>query len=80
MGYNALIEDMYNLFAEACTEGVEEIPEAREWVSEYLEELISEEVKDLAHHYNIPSFEVIHPARLKAELTRRMVEEMLNEF
>ena len=78
MGWNALIEDTHDLFAEARTEGVDNEKEAREWVSEWIEGLDGDQVKDVAHFFAVPSFEIIHPARLKAELVKRMVQEMLN--
>ena len=53
--------------------------EAKEWASQFIFELGSyEEVKDMAHHYGIGSVEVAHHATIKAQLLKKMVEEMLD--
>ena len=37
-----------------------------------------EEVKDLAHHYDIPSVEVAHHTTIRSQLLKKMVGEMID--
>lgn len=76
MGWNALIEDTHDLFAEAAMEGLLNEAEAKKWASRYIGKLSIEQRRDIAHFMNISSN--IHPARLKAELVKKMIQEMLN--
>jgi hypothetical protein len=69
---------LQDLISEAHSVGPSE-SEAKEWASIFIAELGSyEEVKDLAHHYGIPSVEVAHHTTVKAQLLKKMVEEMLD--
>ena len=69
---------LQDLISEAHRVGLSE-SEAKEWASMFIASLGSyEEVKDMAHHYGIGSVEVAHHATIKAQLLKKMVEEMLD--
>ena len=69
---------LQDLISEAHRVGLSE-SEAKEWASQFIIELGSyEEVKDMAHHYGIGSVEVAHHQTIKAQLLKKMVEEMLD--
>lgn len=69
---------LQDLISESHRVGLSE-SEAKEWASMFIAELGSyEEVKDMAHHYGIGSVEVAHHSTVKAQLLKKMVEEMLD--
>ena len=78
MSYSTTLGDLQTLISEAHSSRVDE-QEARSWAMLHIADLDSyDEVKDLAHHYGVPSVEVAHHATVKAQLLNKMVEEMLD--
>ena len=54
---------------------------AKRWASEHLYEYDSyEDIKDLAFHMGVASVEVAHPSRVKADLIKLIIQEMLKPF
>ena len=54
---------------------------AKRWASEHLYEYESyEDIKDLAFHMGVCSVEIADPSRVKADLTKLIVQEMLKPF
>ena len=53
--------------------------DAKLWAKSFIEELESyDEVKDMAHHYGIPSVEVSNHQTIRSQLLKKIVEEMLD--
>lgn len=78
MSYSSTLGNLQDLINEAHSDRVSE-EEARSWAKSHIECLDSyDEVKDLAHHYGIGSVEVAHHQTIRAQLLKKMVEEMLD--
>ena len=78
MSYSSTLGHLQDLISEAHSSRVDE-KEARSWAMYHIADLESyDEVKDLAHHYGVPSVEVAHHQTVKAQLLKKMVEEMLD--
>lgn len=69
---------LQSLISEAHSGRIDE-SSAKIWAKCFIEELESyEEVKDMAHHYGIPSVEVAHHQTIRSQLLKKIVEEMLD--
>ena len=69
---------LQDLISEAHSERMSE-SDAKLWAKSFIADLEDyEEVKDLAHHYRIPSVEVAHHQKIRSQLLKKMVEEMLD--
>ena len=69
---------LQTLISEAHSGRIDE-SDAKIWARDFIAELESyEEVKDMAHHYGIPSVEVVHHSTIRRQLLEKMVEEMLD--
>jgi len=69
---------LQDLISEAHSERVSE-SDAKIWAKSFIADLEDyEEVKDMAHHYGIPSVEVEHHQKIRSQLLKKIVEEMLD--
>lgn len=69
---------LQSLISEAHSGRIDE-SDAKIWAKSFIADLESyEEVKDMAHHYGIPSVEVAHHQTIRSQLLKKIVEEMLD--
>lgn len=69
---------LQDLISEAHSGRISE-SDAKIWARAFISDLESyDEVKDLAHHYGIPSVEVAHHTTIRSQILKKMVEEMLD--
>ena len=69
---------LQDLISEAHSERMSE-SDAKIWAKSFIADLEDyEEVKDMAHHYGIPSVEVTHHQKIRSQLLKKIVEEMLD--
>lgn len=69
---------LQTLISEAHSGRIDE-SSAKIWAKSFIAGLEDyEEVKDMAHHYGIPSVEVAHHQKIKSQLLKKIVEEMLD--
>lgn len=69
---------LQDLISEAHSERMSE-SDAKLWANSFIADLEDyEEVKDMAHHLGIPSVEVAHHQKIRSQLFKKIVEEMLD--
>ena len=69
---------LQDLISEAHSEQISN-GDAKIWANSFIAGLESyDEVKDMAHHYGIPSVEIAHHQKIRSQLLNKIVEEMLD--
>ena len=76
--YSNNCERLQDIITEAHSARISE-SDAKIWAKTFISELTSyEEVKDMAHHMSVRYVEVEHHQKIRAQLLKKIVEEMLD--
>ena len=73
-----ILGDLQSLISEAHSENLDEA-QAKEWARCHLASVDYEAIKDIAHHYGVPSVEVTHHSTVRAATVKAIVEEILDD-
>tara|TARA_Y100001970_G_C14255411_1_gene874990 strand:+ start:1579 stop:1920 length:342 start_codon:yes stop_codon:yes gene_type:complete len=71
-----IMGDLQALISEAHSANLDET-RANEWARSHLASVDYEAIKDIAHHYGVPSVEVAHHSTVRAATVKAIVAEIL---
>jgi len=71
-----ILGDLQSLISEAHSENLDE-KRALEWARNHLASIDHDALKDIAHHYGVPSVEVAHHSTVRAATVTKIVAEIL---
>ena len=71
-----IMSDLQALISEAHSANLDET-RAKEWARSHLASVNYDALKDIAHHYGVPSVEVAHHSTVRAATVKAIVAEIL---
>tara|TARA_B100000900_G_scaffold414954_1_gene443200 strand:- start:1118 stop:1468 length:351 start_codon:yes stop_codon:yes gene_type:complete len=71
-----IMSDLQALISEAHSENLDET-RANEWARSHLAGVDYDALKDIAHHYGVPSVEIAHHSTVRAATVKAIVAEIL---